>query len=322
MIRTRGCYSVSEKALQQNSRIFVAGHNGLVGSAIIRRLDKSGFEQVIVRPRAELDLLDRSSVVDFFSDHKPEYVFLAAAKVGGIQANNEYPASFIHDNLAIQLNVIDAAYRSGTKKLLFLGSSCIYPKLAPQPIKEEYLLTGLLEPTNDAYAIAKIAGIKMCQAYRKQYGFNAISLMPTNLYGPGDNFDLENSHVLPALIRKFHEAKESNSDHVSVWGTGRPKREFLYVDDLADACFFLMENYDSGEIINVGMGEDISIHKLSQFIAGIVGFNGEIVFDTSKPDGTPRKLLDIEKIKKLGWSPNLSLADGIAKTYRWYVQNL
>ena len=313
---------MSENALQQNSRIFVAGHNGLVGSAIFRRLDKSGFEQLIVRPRSELDLMDRASVVDFFSDQKPEYVFLAAAKVGGIQANNKYPASFIHDNIAIQLNVIDAAYRSGIKKLLFLGSSCIYPKLAPQPIKEEHLLTGLLEPTNDAYAIAKIAGIKMCQAYRKQYGFNAISLMPTNLYGPGDNFDLENSHVLPALIRKFHEAKESNSDHVSVWGTGRPKREFLYVDDLADACFFVMENYDSGEIINVGAGKDISIGELSQLVAKIVGFDGEIVFDTSKPDGAPRKLLDIGKINDLGWSPCVSLVEGITKTYRWYAQNL
>ena len=305
-----------------DSRIYVAGHGGLVGSAILRRLEKSGFEQVIVRSHSELDLMDRASVGDFFSDQKPEFVFLAAARVGGIQANSEYPASFIHDNLAIQLNVIDEAYRSGTKKLLFLGSSCIYPKLSPQPIKEVYLLTGLLEPTNDAYAIAKIAGIKMCQAYRKQYGFNAISVMPTNLYGPGDNFDLVNSHVLPALIRKFHEAKETNSDTVTVWGTGAPKREFLYVDDLADACVFLMENYDSDEIINIGKGEDISIGELSLLIAGIVGFDGEIVFDTSKPDGTPRKLLDIEKISELGWSPNVSLADGIAKTYRRYVQNL
>ena len=313
---------MSEKALQQNSRIFVAGHNGLVGSAILCRLEKSGFEQIIVRQRAELDLMDRASVIDFFSDQKPEFVFLAAARVGGIQANSEYPANFIHDNLAIQLSVIDAAYRSGTKKLLFLGSSCIYPKMAPQPIKEEYLLTGSLEPTNDAYAIAKIAGIKMCGAYRKQFGFNAISVMPTNLYGPGDNFDLENSHVLPALIRKFHEAKESNADHVSVWGTGKPKREFLYVDDLADACVFLMEKYDSGEIINVGTGKDISIRELSQLVAKIVGFDGEIAFDISKPDGTPRKLLNIKKISKLGWSPNVSLADGIAKTYRRYVQNL
>ena len=310
------------ETMLSDSRIYVAGHSGLVGSAILRGLEKSGFRQVIVRSRAELDLMDRASVGDFFSDQTPEFVFLAAAKVGGIQANSECPANFIHDNLAILLNVIDAAYQSGTKKLLFLGSSCIYPKLAPQPIKEEYLLTGSLEPTNDAYAIAKIAGIKMCQAYRKQYGFNAICLMPTNLYGPGDNFDLNTSHVLPALIRKCHEAKESNSQNVTVWGTGEPRREFLYVKDLADACIFFMENYDSGEIINVGTGQDISIRELSRLIAEIVGFNGEIVFDTTKPDGTPRKLLDITRLKNAGWTPTVPLRDGIQQTYAWYCSFL
>lgn len=308
--------------MSSESKIYIAGHGGLVGSAVLHRLEESGFRRLIVRSRAELDLTDRMSVEDFFSNQKPEFVFLAAAKVGGIQANNNNPASFIHDNLAIQLTVIEAAYRSGVKKLLFLGSSCIYPKFAPQPIKEESLLTGSLESTNDAYAIAKISVVKMCQAYRKQYGFNAISLMPTNLYGPGDNFDLENSHVLPALIRKFHEAKESGASHVTIWGTGKPKREFLHVDDLADACVFLMENYDSGEIINIGVGKDISILDLSILIADVVGFKGEVDLDTGKPDGTPRKLLDIEKIRNIGWKPKVTLKDGIAGTYKWYLKNL
>lgn len=303
------------------SKVFVAGHKGLVGSAIFRRLQSDGVD-AIVATRSELDLSNQGAVEAWFEQRDIDQVYLSAAKVGGIHANDTYPAMFLRENLVIQINVIHAAWKNGVKKLLFLGSSCIYPKRAPQPIKEEYLLTGALEPTNDAYAIAKIAGIKMCQAYRKQHGFDAISLMPTNLYGPGDNFDLENSHVLPALIRKFHEAKEINADTVTVWGTGKPKREFLFVDDLADACVFLMDNYDSGEIINVGTGEDISIHELSQLIAGIVGFDGEIIFDPSKPDGTPRKLLDIKKITDLGWSPNVSLKDGITETYRWYVRNL
>ena len=307
--------------MQLNSKIYVAGHNGLVGSAIVRRLRDLGFDQLILKSRSELDLMESTAVSDFFSAENPEYVFLAAAKVGGIQANNVYPADFIRENLTIQINVIDAAYQSGTKKLMFLGSSCIYPKLAPQPIKEEYLLTDSLEPTNDAYAIAKIAGIKMCQAYRKQYGFNAISLMPTNLYGPGDNFDLENSHVLPALMRKFHEAKVSGASLVSVWGTGEPKREFLHVDDLANACVFLMKNYDSGDIINVGTGKDISIYDLSNLIAEIVGFGGEIKFDTNKPDGAPKKLLNISKLSALGWEPKTSLVEGIKQTYEWYRLN-
>ncbi len=303
------------------SKVFVAGHKGLVGSAIFRRLQSDGVD-AIVATRSELDLINRGAVEAWFEQRDIDQVYLSAAKVGGIHANDTYPAMFLRENLVIQINVIHAAWKNGVKKLLFLGSSCIYPKRAPKPIKEEYLLTGALEPTNDAYAIAKIAGIKMCQAYSKQYGFNAISLMPTNLYGPGDNFDLENSHVLPALIRKFHEAKEINADTVTVWGTGRPKREFLYVDDLADACVFLMESYDSGEIINVGTGKDISIRELSQLVSKIVGFDGEIVFDTSKPDGAPRKLLDIGKIDDLGWSPSVSLVEGITKTYRCYVQNL
>jgi len=307
--------------MTKQSKIFVAGHRGLVGSAILRRLAAEGYTNLITRTRQEVDLRDQAVVERFFQEEHPEYVFLAAAKVGGILANHTYPADFIRDNLLIQTNVIDAAYRYGAKKLLFLGSSCIYPKHAPQPLKEEYLLTGLLEPTNEAYAVAKIAGIKMCQAYRRQYGFNAISLMPTNLYGPGDNFDLETSHVLPALIRKFHEAKVLGKDEVVVWGTGTPRREFLHVDDLADAILFLMRYYDSEEIINVGVGEDISISELAELIARIVGFEGKIVYDTSKPDGTPRKLLDVSRIFEMGWRPKIPLEEGIRQTYQWFLEH-
>jgi len=306
--------------MTEESKIFVAGHRGLVGSAILRRLKAKGFVNLVTRTRNELDLRNQAAVNRFFEEERPQYVFLAAAKVGGILANSTYPADFIRDNLQIQTNVIDAAYRSGSKKLLFLGSSCIYPKHAPQPMKEEYLLTGPLEPTNEWYAIAKIAGIKMAQAYRRQYGFNAISLMPTNLYGPGDNFDLETSHVIPALIRKFHEAKERGESHVEVWGTGTPRREFLHVDDLADAAVFLMQNYDEEAFINVGVGQDISIRELAELIREVVGFMGEVHFDTSKPDGTPRKLLDVSKLKALGWRARIPLREGLRQTYRWYVE--
>ena len=304
--------------MNKESKIFVAGHRGLVGSAILRKLRSLGYRNLITRTRDELDLRDQAAVDRFFEEERPEYVFLSAAKVGGILANSTYPADFIRDNLQIQTNVIDAAYRSGSKKLLFLGSSCIYPKHAPQPMKEEHLLTGPLEPTNEWYAIAKIAGIKMAQAYRRQYGFNAISLMPTNLYGPGDNFDLETSHVIPALIRKFHEAKERGEPHVVVWGTGKPRREFLHVDDLADAAVFLMQQYEGEEFVNVGVGEDVSIRELAELIREVVGFGGKIVFDASKPDGTPRKLLDVSRISKMGWSPKIPLAQGLKQTYDWY----
>ena len=297
--------------------VFVAGHKGLVGSAVCRRLESDGVQPLVVS-RIEVDLSDQHEVDSWFSSNKIDQVYLAAAKVGGIHANDTYPAEFLRDNLAIQTNIIHAAWKSGVKKLLFLGSSCIYPKLAPQPMPEDCLLTGELEPTNEWYAIAKIAGIKMCQAYRKQYGFNAISLMPTNLYGPGDNFDLENSHVLPALIRKFHEAKESGSKDVVVWGSGNPRREFLHVDDLADACVFLMSNYSSPDIVNVGWGEDISIAELANLIKEIVGYKGQIVFDASKPDGTLRKLLDTSRLSALGWRPSIELREGIAATYQWY----
>ncbi|RKQ88839.1 GDP-L-fucose synthase [Brockia lithotrophica] len=307
--------------MDKSSKIYVAGHRGLVGSAIYRKLQAEGYTNLVVRSRSELDLTNQQQVYDFFARERPEYVFLAAAKVGGILANNTYPADFIRDNLLIQTNVIDAAYRYGVKKLLFLGSSCIYPKFAPQPMKEEYLLSGKLEPTNEPYAIAKISGIIMCQSYRRQYGFNAISLMPTNLYGPGDNFDLETSHVLAALIRKFAEAKESGAQEVVVWGTGTPRREFLHVDDLADAALFLMLNYDDGEIVNVGVGEDISISELAELVADVVGYRGKIVYDTSKPDGTPRKLLDVSKLTALGWRPRISLRYGIRQTYEWYLSN-
>jgi GDP-L-fucose synthase len=300
------------------SQIFVAGHKGLVGSAVCRRLASDGIEPLIT-DRDTLDLLDQAAVEAFFSANSIDQVYLAAAKVGGIQANDSRPAEFIHDNLVIQNNVIHAAWASGVKKLLFLGSSCIYPRLAPQPITEDSLLTGPLEPTNEWYAVAKIAGIKICQAYNKQYGFDAISVMPTNLYGPGDNFDLETSHVLPALIRKFHEAKEKGADSVRVWGSGNPRREFLHVDDLADACVFLMENYDQPDIINIGWGKDISIRELAELIAETTGFAGELELDPSKPDGTPRKLLDVTRLTDLGWRAQIGLAEGIRTTYSWFV---
>jgi GDP-L-fucose synthase len=306
----------------ENSRIYVAGHRGLAGSAIHRRLVNSGFQNPIVRSHTELDLRDQHAVERFFEEQRPEFVFLAAAKVGGILANSTYPAEFIYDNLAIQNNVIHAAWKHGTAKLQFLGSSCIYPRMAPQPMREEHLLTGSLEPTNQWYAIAKIAGIKMAQAYRQQYGFPAISLMPTNLYGPGDNFDLRSSHVLPALIRKFHDAKLNASLQVVVWGTGTPRREFLHVDDLADAAVFLMQNYDDPEIVNVGTGADATIRELAEMVARVTGYKGEIVFDTSKPDGTPRKLLDVSKLTGLGWKASIDLETGIARTYEWYCESL
>jgi GDP-L-fucose synthase len=306
--------------MRESDRIFVAGHRGLVGSAIVRRLQGEGYANILLRTRSELDLADQRAVQEFFEAERPDYVFLAAARVGGIMANDTYPADFIRDNLAIALNVIDASWRAGVEKLLFLGSSCIYPKFAPQPMREEHLLTGVLEPTNEPYAVAKIAGIKLCQSYNRQYGTRFISAMPTNLYGPGDNFDLQTSHVLPALIRKFHEARESGAPDVTIWGTGTPRREFLHVDDLAEACLFLMRNYDDGEIINVGVGEDLTIRELAELVREVVGYQGEIVFDTGKPDGTPRKLLDTGRINALGWRPRISLRDGIAATYRWYLE--
>lgn len=307
--------------MNPQSSIYVAGHRGLVGSAIVRRLRAAGFTNLILRDRAELELLRQSAVESFFAATRPEYVFLAAAKVGGILANNDHPAEFLHENLAVQTNVIDAAYRNGARKLLFLGSSCIYPKHAPQPMPEECLLTGPLEPTNEWYAIAKIAGLKMCQAYRRQYGFNAIGIMPTNLYGPGDNFSLQSSHVLPALLRKFHEAKERGAREVEVWGSGRPRREFLHVDDLADACLFLMQTYDDERLINVGCGRDTTIAELAQTIARVVGFEGSLRFDASKPDGTPRKLLDTTRLTALGWKPRIELEAGIRSTYDWLLNN-
>jgi GDP-L-fucose synthase len=307
--------------MNKDARIFVAGHGGLVGSAIVRRLEADGFSRLLLRSRAQLDLRNQAAVDRFFADERPEYVFLAAAKVGGIQANNRYPAEFIRDNLQIQTNVIDAAYRNGARKLLFLGSSCIYPRNAPQPMPESCLLTGPLEPTNEWYAIAKIAGLKMCQAYRRQYGFDAIAVMPTNLYGPGDNFDLENSHVLPALIRKFHEAQLRGDAHATVWGTGTPRREFLHVDDLADACVFLMERYQGEDVVNIGWGEDISVRELAELVRRIVGFSGRLEFDSTKPDGVPRKLLDVSRMTALGWSPKIRLEEGIVSSHRWFVSN-
>lgn len=305
--------------MDAHSRIYVAGHRGLVGSAIVRRLESEGCQELIAASRERLDLRDEGAVEEFFARERPEFVFLAAAKVGGILANASRPAEFLRDNLAIQTNVIHSAWKHGVSKLLFLGSSCIYPKFAPQPIREEYLLTGELEPTNQAYAIAKIAGIQMCQAYRQQYGFSAISLMPTNLYGPGDNFNLESSHVLPALVRKFHEAAESAAPEVVIWGTGAPRREFLHVDDLADAAIFLMRTYDSGEIVNVGTGQDLTIAELAGLIAGITGYRGKLAFDASRPDGTPRKLLDVSRLARLGWKARIPLEEGIRKTYQWYL---
>jgi len=307
--------------MDQDSRIYVAGHNGLVGSAICRALEIRGFTNLIKRSHSELELSDQLAVRHFFAEERPEYVFLSAAKVGGIHANLTYPADFIRDNLLVQANVIDAAYLNGTRKLLFLGSSCIYPKFSPQPIKEEYLLTSELEPTNEWYAIAKIAGIKMCQAYRRQYGFNAISVMPTNLYGPGDNFNLENSHVVPAMLRKFHEAKQSGQETVDIWGTGNPRREFLHVDDLADAALFLMKHYDNEAIINVGVGVDVTIRELAEVIAEVVDFGGRLRFDASKPDGTPRKLLDVSRLNALGWTAKIPLFEGLASTYDWFLQS-
>jgi GDP-L-fucose synthase len=300
------------------SRIFVAGHRGLAGSAIVRRLQETGRRNLLLRTRAELDLRDQAAVSQFFARQRPELVFLAAAKVGGILANATRPAEFLQENLAIQTNVIDAAWQHGARKLLFLGSSCIYPKLAPQPIKEEYLLTGPLEPSNEAYAIAKIAGLKLAAAYRAQYGFPAISLMPTNLYGPGDNFDPETSHVLPALIRRFHEAKVSGAAGVTLWGTGTPRREFLHVDDLASAACFLMDTYDGSEALNVGTGEDFTIAEVAELVARITGYSGRIRFDPSRPDGTPRKLLDVSRIHALGWKARIRIEEGVASTYEWY----
>jgi GDP-L-fucose synthase len=308
--------------VDRSSRIYVAGHRGLVGSALVRRLRAEGFENLLLRTRAELDLTNQAGVTAFFERERPEYVFLAAARVGGILANATYPADFIRENLLIQANVIDGAYRCGVKKLLNLGSSCIYPKHAPQPMREDALLTGPLEPTNEAYAIAKIAGLKMCEAYKRQYGFNAITVMPTNLYGPGDNFGLETSHVLAALLRKVHEAKEAGRPTVTVWGTGQPRREFLHVDDLADAALYLMDTYDGDEPINVGVGEDLTITELARLIGEIVGFGGEIAFDAAKPDGTPRKLLDVSRLHGLGWKARIGLREGITSTYQWYQENL
>jgi GDP-L-fucose synthase len=307
--------------MKAEDSIFVAGHRGLVGAAIVRRLHAAGYRNLLLRDRSQLDLTSQSSVEQFFASERPRYVFLAAAKVGGILANNNFPAEFLRDNLAIQTNVIDSAYRNGTSKLLFLGSSCIYPKHAPQPMPEDCLLTGPLEPTNEWYAIAKIAGLKMSQAYRRQYGFNAISAMPTNLYGPGDNFSLQSSHVLPALMRKMSDARSAGAPDVEIWGSGAPRREFLHVDDLADACLFLMNHYDSEPLVNVGWGEDVSIAELAQLLARIVGFGGQLRFNTSMPDGTPRKLLDVTRLKSLGWTPTIRLEDGIRATYDWYQRS-
>ena len=307
--------------LTTDSKIYLAGHTGLVGSAIMRKLRSEGYTNIITRTFEELDLTDQRATRGFFEKERPEYVFLAAAKVGGIQANNTYPADFIYINLMIECNVIKAAHEFGVKKLLFLGSSCIYPKMAPQPIKEEYLLSGYLEETNEAYALAKISGLKMCQYFNKQYGTNFISVMPTNLYGPNDNFDLQTSHVLPALIRKFHEAKINNIPYVEIWGTGTPRREFLYVDDLADACLFLMKNYSGNDFFNIGTGEDITIKELAEMISEVVGYKGELKFDTSKPDGTPRKLLDVSRIHKAGWSHKTELLNGLRRTCEWFSKS-
>jgi GDP-L-fucose synthase len=306
--------------MEPTSRIYVAGHHGLVGSALVRRLGRGGHQNIVFRTRAELDLEDSAAVLRFFAEERPEFVFLAAAKVGGILSNETYPADFIRSNLVIQMNVVEAARQSNVRKLMFLGSSCIYPKHAAQPISESALLTGPLEPTNEAYAIAKIAGIKLCQAYQRQYGSNFISVMPTNLYGSGDNFDLQTSHVLPALLRKFHEAKVAGAPTVTVWGSGTPRREFLHVDDMADACVFLMDRYDSPEIINIGFGEDLTIRELAEIVKNAVGFDGSIEFDHTKPDGTPRKLLDNSKLLATGWRPRVSLRTGVAETYAWYIQ--
>ena len=317
--------------MDKQARIYVAGHKGLVGSAILRKLTTEGYRNIVTRTRRECDLTRQTEVEAFFETERPQFVFMAAAKVGGILANNTYPAEFIYQNLMIQTNVIHAAYRTSVAKLLFLGSSCIYPRECPQPMKEEYLLSGELEPTNEPYAIAKIAGIKMCQAYNRQYGTRFLSVMPTNLYGPGDNFDLQNSHVLPALIRKSHDAKiadesggtgDERKNAVTVWGTGAPRREFLYVDDLAEACLFVMNHYEENDIINVGVGKDISVKELAELTRAVVGFEGDLIFDDSKPDGTPRKLLDVSRLRTLGWQSRTTLRQGIEQTYRWFVENV
>jgi GDP-L-fucose synthase len=308
--------------LSHDSKIYVAGHRGLVGSGVVRNLRQRGYRKLLLRTHSELDLTEQSAVRDFFAKERPDAVIMAAARVGGIQANNTRPAEFIRDNLLIQDNVIDAARQSGVAKFVFLGSSCIYPKLSPQPIKEDYLLTGALEPTNEWYAIAKIAGLKMCQAYRRQYDFNAISLMPTNLYGPGDNFDLQNSHVLPALIRRFHEAALRGDGAMTIWGTGTPRREFLHVDDMADAVVHLMETYDQEPIVNLGWGEDVTIRELAELVAEVTGFTGRLEFDAEKPDGTPRKLLDTTRLTSLGWRPKITLRAGIEQTYDWFKDNV
>jgi GDP-L-fucose synthase len=307
--------------LDKSEKIFVAGHRGMVGSALVRRLESQGFSNLLVPARSKLDLRDESAVAKFFADEKPAVVVLAAAKVGGIKPNNDYPVEFLLENLRIQNNVIRLAYENGARKLLFLGSSCIYPKLAPQPIPETALLSGPLEPSNEAYAIAKIAGIKLCQAYAREHGANFISVMPTNLYGPNDKFDLETSHVVAALLRKAHEAKTRKDSELIVWGSGKPRREFLHVDDLASACVLLLQEYDSPEIINVGFGEDISIRELAELICDVVAFDGELIWDKNKPDGTPRKLLDVTKLRALGWKPSIPLREGIARTYEWFVAN-
>lgn len=307
--------------MEKNAKIYVAGHRGLVGSALVRQLRSHGYDNILCRSHGELELEDQHAVLDFFESERPSYVFMAAARVGGILANSTYPADFIRSNLVIQLNIIEAARLSGVKKLMFLGSSCIYPKHAPQPIKEDYLLTGALEPTNQPYAVAKIAGIELCQAYNRQFGTNYVSVMPTNLYGPGDNFDLRSSHVLPALLRKFHEAKMRGDPEVQVWGSGTPRREFLHVDDMAGACVFLMDRYDSSDIVNIGCGQDVSIAELAQLIGSVVGFTGRLAFDASKPDGTPRKLLDVSRLFGLGWRPTIQLRDGVKHLYDWYLAN-
>jgi GDP-L-fucose synthase len=310
--------------MKLNSKIYIAGHRGMVGSAIKRKLESNGYTNLLCQNHIELDLIDQKAVNDFFESERPEYVFLAAAKVGGILANSTYPAQFIYENLMIEANVIHAAYKYEVDKLLFLGSSCIYPKFAPQPMKEDYLLTGELEETNEAYAIAKIAGIRLCKHYNQQYGANFVSVMPTNLYGQNDNFDLETSHVMPALIRKVHEAKINSDSEIIVWGTGNPKREFLHVDDMADACVYLMENYDAsniGEFVNIGVGKDLMIKELVELITDVVGYEGKIVYDSSKPDGTPRKLLDVSKLNELGWKAKTSLREGIEQTYKWYLKS-
>lgn len=308
--------------MKNHSKIYVAGHRGLVGSAIVRELQKKGYTNIIGKTHKELDLMNFIEVENFFKEEKPEYVFLAAAKVGGIYANSTYPADFIYENLQIQNNVIGNAYKQGVKKLMFLGSSCIYPKMCPQPIKEEYLLSGYLEETNEAYALAKIAGLKMCQYFNKQYGTNYISVMPTNLYGPYDNFHPENSHVMPALIRRFHEAKVNNAKEVAVWGSGMPLREFLYSEDMADACIYLMENYEGNDFFNIGTGKEITIRSLAELIKEVVGYEGKIVWDSTKPDGTPRKLLDVSRLEKAGWKYKMELKDGIKEAYKWFIENV